>query len=114
MMETVLFLVVFLLSVIGLSELIHGVWIALIKPKTKQKKILLCVLCGDLADLQLKSAYEEMIWHGRSYADELIGVELTVDEQVLKRCKEFAECKDIKIIKKNELNGVLDGEQCRN
>ncbi len=109
MIEAILFLFVFFLSVIGLSEIIHGVWIAFIKPKSKPRKILLCVLCGDFADLQLKAAYEEMLWHGRSYADELVCIDGAVDELVLGRCLEYAKQKQIKIIKKNELYGVIDG-----
>ncbi len=106
MIESIIFLFVFLLSVIGLSELIHTVWISFINPKAKPKKILLCVLCGDLADLQLRAAYEEMLWHGRSYADELIAVDLIDDEGVLARSREFAQNKSIKIIKKNELSKI--------
>lgn len=106
MIEAILFLFIFLLSVVGLSELIHAFWIGLIKPKTKHKKILLCVLCGDFADLQLKAAYEEMIWHGKSYANELIGVDLTSDKSVTDRCYAFAKNKDIKIVKKEELSRI--------
>ena len=112
MIETILFLFIFFLSVIGLSEVIHAIWIALIKPKTRCDKILLCVLCGDFADLKLRAAYEEILWHGKSYANELVGVDLITDELVRERCLEFAECKNIKIVRKDELYGVIDGQQC--
>ena len=85
---------------------------ALINPKTKSDKILICILCGDFADLQLRAAYDEVLWHGKSYANELMGVDLTTDELVLKRCLEFAKSKNIKIVKKDELYGVIDGKQC--
>ena len=91
---------------VGLSELIHAVWIGLIKPKAKPKKILLCVLCGDFADLQLRVAYEEILWHGSTYADELVGIDLTTDEFVKERCFEFAKQHQIKLIKKDYLSKI--------
>ncbi|MBR6573233.1 MAG: hypothetical protein IKK77_05915 [Clostridia bacterium] len=106
MIESIIFLFVFFLSVIGLSELIHTVWIGLIKPKAKPKKILLCVLFGEFADLQLRTAYEEMLWHGKAYADELIAVDLISDEAVSQRSIEFAKNKEIKIIKTDELSKI--------
>ena len=106
LIEAILFLFVFFISVIGLSELIHAIWIGFIKPKAKHRKILLCLLCGDFADLQLKADYEEMLWHGRSYADEIIGVDLTTDKAVLERCLAYAQNKEIKIIKREELSKI--------
>lgn len=106
MIESIIFIFVFLLSVVGLSEIIHAVWIGIIKPKAKPKKILLCVLCGDFADLQLRVAYEEMLWHGRSYADELICIDLILDKSVRERCFEFAKQKQIKLIQKEDLSKI--------
>lgn len=106
MFESIIFLFVFILSVIGLSEIIHAVWIGFIKPKAKSKKMLICTLCGDFADLQLRAAYEEMLWHGKSYADELMGVDLILDKSVRERCLEFAKQKHIKIIQKDDLSKI--------
>lgn len=106
MIESIIFLFVFFLSVIGLSELIHATWVGFIKPKAKPRKILLCVLFGDFADLQLRYAYEEMLWHGKTYADELVAINLISDDAVAQRSIQFAKSKEIKIIKIDELSKI--------
>ncbi len=102
MLETLLFIVVFTLSVIGLSDLIHWVWIRIIKPKGRLKKTLLCYISGDFADLQLKIAFEELLWYGKSYADELIAVYCNIEESVFSRCLEYSKQNNIRLISNDE------------
>lgn len=101
MLETLLFIVVFSLSVIGLSDLIHWIWISIIKPKDKSKKTLLCYLSGDFADLQLKIAFEELLWYGKNYADDLVAIDYNVGESALSRCIEYARENNIRFVSKD-------------
>ena len=103
MVETILIIFIFILCAIGLSDMIHSIWLMIIKPKTKCKKVLLCFLTGEYADMHLRFAYEEMLWYGNKYAEEIIGIDQTTDETVQMRCQCFAENKGIKLIKENEL-----------
>ena len=103
MLETLLFIVVFVLSVIGLSDLIHWIWISIIKPKSRFKKTLLCYLSGEFACLQLKIAYEELLWHGKSYADDLIAIDYNIEESVFSHCSQYAKEHNIRLISKDEL-----------
>ncbi len=106
MLETLLFIVVFSLSVIGLSDLIHWIWLSIIRPKEKPKKTLLCYLCGEFADLQLRIVFEELLWYGKTYADDLVAIDYDIDESALSRCEEFAKDNNIRFISKVNNNNI--------
>lgn len=113
MIEYVLYAMVFALSVIGLCDLVHTLWQAILRPKARGKNILVCLLEGEFADLQLASVIDRANWYGKDYADEIVAVDMT-EAETSARCGEIAERFKVPIVRSVDLAdhmmGVLNGK----
>lgn len=87
MVEAFLLTVAVLLSIVGLSELVHYLCYLVLKPKTKPRTVLITYLTETEAEQQLLSVIEEMRWQGNRYAETLIAVvgELSDEKKLI--CK---------------------------
>ncbi len=110
MFKVILIVLMLFLSAVGVGELLHRMWMRLLRPKDL-KCFLVVPLC-DLATERVTAVLEEMRWYGKNYADMLIGVDVGLSDGEKKRCKEIesltqdfvlCDAKDIEnIIKKGE------------
>ncbi len=87
MFEAFLLTITALLSIVGLSELVHWVCYMILRPKAKPQSILLTVLTEDEAENQVLAAIEELRWHGTHYADTLVAVTVNLSESKKIICK---------------------------
>ncbi len=69
MLKAFLIIALVLLSLLGLSELVHIMCAAVLKAPTKCRKLLVLVPDNDNAEQQIAAALYEMEWHGKNYAD---------------------------------------------
>lgn len=89
MFEIIIFSVVLFLSVTGLCELMHRLWILLIRP-CKPKNMLLLCLYEDTALEQINTCLEEMRWHGEKYAGVLVGIDMGLEADRAAACRMLA------------------------
>ena len=87
MFEIILIVLALFLSSVGVGELLHRLWMHVLRPKNR-KCFLVLPLCDDAAE-QITAALEEMHWYGKNYADMLIGIDVGLNENERKRCKEI-------------------------
>lgn len=90
MIEAILIVVIVFLSVVGIGELMHRIWMAVIKPN-KAKNILITALTDDCAVEQVQAALEEVRWLGKGYAQVVIGVDFGLCNEILFRCRKLQE-----------------------
>lgn len=95
MVEIFLMLAVAFLAILGLSETMHYICIAVIKPKVKPRKVLVVYLTKRYAEEQLLSAIEEMRWHGTRYADAIIAVTADLGDEEKLLCRDRFGCKGV-------------------
>lgn len=88
MLEVVLIILLVFLSVMGLGDIMHRLWVILIRPK-RTKNYLVTLLCDDLAMEQVTAVLEEMRWQGRDFARVLIGVDMGLDGRLVETLKNF-------------------------
>ena len=87
MFEIILIVIALFLSAIGVGELLHRLWMHVLRPKNL-KCFLVVPLCDDATE-QITAVLEEMRWYGKNYADILIGIDAGLPENERKRCKEI-------------------------
>ena len=97
-MQYLIYLIFLFVSSVGLSELIHSVWLFLSTKKRKNNKILLCYLSNERPDLELRYVSEQVRWNGSGYADKVVAIAYIDDESLLNRCSEIAKTNDILFI----------------
>ncbi len=85
MFEVIYIVIVVFLSVIGIGELMHRIWMAIIKPNNA-KNILITPLTDDCAAEQLQAVLEEVRWLGKGYAEVVIGVDFGLGNDILAKC----------------------------
>lgn len=80
MFEIIMLVFALFLSIIGLSELMHRLWMALIRPKGAENFLITC-LSGDTSVEQVSAALEELRWQGKNCATLLIGIDIGLNEE---------------------------------
>lgn len=106
MLEIITFIVVFALSVIGLCDILHSIWMCLIKPAKKADSLYFVKLDGDNDYVVLNYTYERYKWYGRAFADRVIAV---YDEPVERGIYQFFNSRGIEFLDSKILNsGVFD------
>ncbi len=104
MLEVVLVIILVFLSVLGLGDIMHRLWVLLIRPK-KMKNYLITLLHDDLAMEQVTAVLEEMRWQGKSFSHMLIGVDMGLDDSVAQTLKIFEnETHDFVLVKADRLS----------
>ena len=100
-MEAFLFALIIILAVIGLSDILHRVWMIFFKPR-HEKNILLLLLNDENAVEQISTAIQQAHWYGREFAEKIIGVDMGLSAQQAQYCQSFCIENEIFIFCKHE------------
>lgn len=79
------------LSVLGLSELLHGINLRITSPRGKAVTYSVVFLTDEDAEQQLSFAVEQQKWLGKAYSDYIVAVNNGLDEKSDKACRYIAE-----------------------
>ena len=93
MFEILTISAVFFLIIIGVSELLHRIWMFMLRPK-KTYNFLITVLDNSCAAEQVAATLEDMRWNGKNSACLLIGVNCGLSEETAEECRMIAELND--------------------
>lgn len=85
MIKTVIFASVIILSMIGLGDVLHRLWMLFYK--TKGKKIILLPLENNTAAMQIKEAAAQLRWYGRDFADTIVCISDCLDDAENEECR---------------------------
>ena len=91
MFELLAVLVVTFLAVWGLGELLHSVKLKFLRPKKKEKTILVVLLKEPEAIYQLNHTVAKFRWLGSNYADHIILSGNDLSDKTICACKNIAE-----------------------
>ena len=69
MLEIIIFILLFCLCAIGLCDLLHGLWMIIVRPAVKTDKVCIAFLDGKNDYLILEELYEQYKWYGRKLCD---------------------------------------------
>ncbi|MEE0946254.1 MAG: hypothetical protein U0M42_05460 [Acutalibacteraceae bacterium] len=89
MAEIIVLLVFLFFSSIGAGYVTYRLWLFLIRPKMKNKIILVTRLDGDCQKEQFMYCFEKYRWCGNDYADRIITV---CDGEIDETCEAFNKC----------------------
>lgn len=89
MFEIIMLVLAIFLSIIGLCELMHRLWMVLIRPK-KTENMLLIILNDELAVEQITAALEELRWQGSNFATTLVGIDMGLSTEISDTCKKIS------------------------
>lgn len=106
--ELIFFIVFTVPAIYGISELIHLIKAYVISPKGFTPKYLIVFLGENSPYEQLISSAEELFWHGKKYAQNIIAVDCGLEEKEYYDCREFCEKNNFIFCNSNELSGYLD------
>ena len=87
MFEIFAIIVMAVLSLLGLSELVHMLSLFILKPRQRAKTVLVLMPTENYAEEQIQSALQQMSWYGKSYADYLTVLTDNLSEESKTRCK---------------------------
>lgn len=85
------FAIVFCLSILGLSELMHGINLRITAPRRKAVTYSVVFLTDADAEQQLSFSIEQQRWFGKAYSDYIIAVNSGLNENSDKACRYIAE-----------------------
>lgn len=105
-MKIILTFLVLILSVIGLSEVLHNLKLFLLKPKSADTFVV-CPLNDEFSVLKLKYVIEKMRWNKINYAEQIVAVSSAELDGALNDCCSLADEHNIKVIKPNEFEDFL-------
>lgn len=84
MFEIITYGFLLILVVVGLCDILHSLWMLLLKPAKKVEQTLVCFLDGTTDSLILTGLYEKYRWHGRDLADRIVVIHnADIDENVV-------------------------------
>lgn len=110
-MIIIIYFVFLFLAIIGLSEIVHYIQLALLDTKNKTSKILCCVLKGDRAELDLRYVIEQYNWCGRKYADKIVAINcVDNNKDIINSCKYLSEQNRILFADKEDFLKHIIGE----
>ncbi len=89
MIEFIIFLSFLILSLFGLTELIHYISLRVLKPSKTGRRVLVVFLDEDTACQQLGYMAEVFRWQGNFYADEIIACTKYLSEETKQKCVSF-------------------------
>lgn len=90
MIEIILMTVTLFFAAVGLGEVLHRLWICLIRPQ-KTEKHLIIRLNEKCAAEEISAALEEIRWYGENYAKTLIGVGDNLSLETAALCRRFSQ-----------------------
>ncbi len=74
MLKIIIYIFTFILCAIGLCDILHSVWMLLIKPQVKSNSLFLIFLNGEDDYSVLFEAYEKMKWYGNRFCNQAVAV----------------------------------------
>lgn len=95
-------------AIYGISELIHLVKAYVISPKGFTPKYLIVFLGENSPYEQLVAAAEELFWHGKKYAQNIIAVDCGIKQEEYYNCRELCEKNNFIFCSATDLSGYLD------
>ena len=108
MWKIILIFIVLIFSLLGLAELLHRIWMGILKPKTLARSFLVVLLEDANACEQLVYAAEHLRWCGRECAEGVIAVDCGLDAELLDRCSQFSGAdNEVKIYSLNKLSDII-------
>ena len=110
MFEILVLSFVFFLAILGLGELLHKVWMFLLRPK-KMNNFLVLVLDDSCAAEQITAALEDIRWNGKNSARFLIGIDNGLSEENVDVCKSIEKMNDDFIFCKTQEIWQVIGER---
>ena len=109
-MKLILFFVILILAILGLSEFLHILKLLFISQKRKMYTRLYIELHEDTALKQLAFAGEQLLWLGSKYAEKVVAVGDGLTEETLFECKRLSEKYGIEILcERKDKNGCNIG-----
>ena len=105
----ILLFCVMVLSVLGLSELIHMIKTGLNSSGKGAISYSLLILTDDNPERQLIFAAEQQLWLGRAYSDLIIGLDTGLSDESNKACRSIAQKYGIIYCTPRELIKEIDG-----
>ena len=107
MFKTILILIALFLSVVGLGEIMHRIWMCFLRPKGVKNFLIMPLSDGQSAN-KVTAQLEELRWYGKNYADCLIGVDTGMPVSEIMICKEIEEnCSDFLLCNIDELSEII-------
>lgn len=88
MLEIFIVSLFIIFALVGVSEVLHIICMALLRPKQKAQNVMVTVLNGVEAPQQLAYVLEEQKWLGRSYADRVVAVTSLLGDKRSENLKE--------------------------
>ncbi len=115
MWKIILFFCVLILSLLGLTELLHRIWMLILKPKTDAQKFLVVMLKDKNAQQQFNYAQEHLRWSGHECAQKLIAVDCGLTEKIHINCNgDCSCCNSTEICSYNEILDMIKRENVFN
>lgn len=106
-MKIFLAFILLILSVIGLSEILHSFKLFLLKPK-RCDAFVVCPLNDEYSVLKLKYVIEKLRWNKINYAEQIVAVLDTEYDGELISCCSLADKHNVRIIEPNEFEVFLN------
>lgn len=92
MFEAIILTIVFLLAIVGLSELLHRIWLFFLRPSGLQNKNYLLIFVDDeTAPQQIREGLEKIRWAGQKEFSALVCVDNGMDAKTRNICKIIAQ-----------------------
>ncbi len=95
-MKILLFFLLLVLAVFGFSEFLHILKLKTIFPKRRLYSHIVINLQNGIAEKQIVYVCEQMLWHGKNFADFIVLNVENLDKENYELCKGIAEKYDIK------------------
>lgn len=108
MIKIILIILLGIMALLGLTEMFHAVKLIFISPDESAAAYSVIVLSPGYAVEQLRYAYEQRLWLGSAYADDIIAVVSRLDSDEISECESFAESRDIMLCK-DDINEKIAG-----
>lgn len=108
MIKIILIILFGIMALLGLTEMFHAVKLIFISPDETARSYSVIVLSSGYAVEQLRYAYEQRLWLGSVYADDIIAVVSRLDDDEISECESFAEGRDITLCK-DDINERITG-----
>ncbi len=86
MLKVLIIVISIFLSVIGLSEILHKLWLFLLRP-TKNTNFIVTILDENFAAEQITAILEDMRWNGKNSARALMGINLGIGNEKFEACR---------------------------
>ena len=106
-MKYILFAIVIILAMLGLSEFLHGLILFLTAPKKSGVTYSVLLLDGEKPEEQISFAAEQRAWMGKSYADQIIALDMGLSEEKKARCEDAAKRRRVIFCDVDELKSYI-------